>query len=98
VFKFTDQSGNAKKESKKSIYVTVRNLKNLRLILKDNLNVRTSETSQPRNKVKELKKELETHRVAHTTRYISPSTGNFPELYRDGNVDSTQPRDGGWKL
>jgi ribosomal protein L29 len=69
-----------KKELKKSIYETVKNLRNLRFILKDNLNLRTSETSQLRNEIKELKKELESHRNPQTTRYVSPSTGSFPEL------------------
>jgi hypothetical protein len=53
IVKLTDQSGNMKKELK-SIYETVSNLRNVILILKDNLNVRT-ETSQLRNEVKELK-------------------------------------------
>jgi C4-type Zn-finger protein len=44
--KLTDQSGNMKKELKKSIYETVRNLRNVTIILKDNLNMRTTETSQ----------------------------------------------------
>jgi hypothetical protein len=52
--KLTDQSGNMKKELKKSIHETVSNLRNLIFILKDKLIARTSENSQLQKEDKAL--------------------------------------------
>jgi predicted nucleic acid-binding Zn-ribbon protein len=78
IVKLTAQSGNMKKELKKSINETVSNLRNLIINLKDNLNVRTTEASELRNEVKGLREELVAHRNPQTARQVALSIGSPP--------------------
>ena len=95
IVKLTDQSGNIKKDLKKSIDITVSKLRNLIFILKAKLIARTSENSLLQKEVTEMKKkELEAHRNPHTTGLLAPSCDSTTGLTRAENVTSTPPRDG----
>ena len=98
IVKLTDQSANMKKELKKSIHVTVSNLRNLIFILKENVNERTSEKSQPQNEVNQLKKEMEAHRNLHPTGLVVPSVDNTSVPTRGGNMPTKPSSEGRKKL
>jgi hypothetical protein len=98
IVKLTEQSGDLKKEFKKSIHETVSNMRNLIVILKDNLSDRISENSHLQKEVKEIKKELEAYRIPHTPGQVAPFLGSNPGLTRGGNATSTPSSDGRKKL
>jgi hypothetical protein len=59
IVKLTNESGNLKKELRKSIHESVSNLRNLMYILKNNLNEKTCENTKLQNEVKEANKLLQ---------------------------------------
>jgi ribosomal protein L29 len=71
----------------------VSRLRNLIYTLKGNLNQRTSENSELKNEVNELKKDLEAYRQTQTVGQLAPSLGSPLRLTRRGNVTSTPPSD-----
>jgi hypothetical protein len=88
IVKLTNESGNLKKDIRKSIHESVSNLRNLMYILKNNLNEKTSENYKLQNEVKEAKKLLEAQKDTRVEEQLATSLDAGPER------DITRSRNG----
>ena len=94
IVKLTNESGNLKKELRKSIHENVSNLRNLMFILTNNLNEQTSEILKLQNEVKEAKKLLEAQKDARVEGQLATSIGAAPERDTTGSMNGP-PSSGG---
>jgi hypothetical protein len=90
----TNESGNLKKELRKSIHESVSNLRNLLYVLKNNLNEKTSENIKMQNEVKEVKKLLQAQKDTLVEGQLVTSVGASLERERSGSRKGTPPSGG----
>jgi hypothetical protein len=94
IVNLTNESGNLKKELRKSIHESVSNLRNLMYILKNKLNEKTSENIKMQNDVKEAKKLLQAQKDTRVEGHLVTSAGTSPERERSGSRKGTPPSGG----